>query len=106
MYYGMLLLVITCTCPTTLNSYFTHFPMQQLSTLLQIPSRSDCPHESLFKIGLNSNTRQSSLETMDSHYYKNCIQETVYCIAVHHSLLVIHKLQQVPANGKTFINPH
>ena len=39
-----------------------------LSALLQIPSRSDCPHESLFKIGLNSNTRQSSSAMKDSHY--------------------------------------
>ena len=49
-----------CTCPTTLGSYLKQFPMQQLSALLQIPSGCDCPSESLFKIGLNSNTRQSS----------------------------------------------
>ena len=58
-----------CTCPTILGGYFNQFPMQQLSALLQIPRGSDCPHESLFKIGLNSNTRQWSLATKDSHYY-------------------------------------
>ena len=58
-----------CTCPTTLGSYFKQFQIQQLSALPQIPSGSDCPHESLFKIGLNSNTRQSSSTTKDSHYY-------------------------------------
>ena len=57
------------TCPTTLGGYFKQFPMQQLPALLQIPNGSDCPHESLFKIGLNSNTRQSSSATKDSHYY-------------------------------------
>ena len=41
--------------------------LQQLSALLQIQSGSDCPHESLFKIGLNSNTSQSFSAT-DSHY--------------------------------------
>ena len=43
--------------------------MQQLAALLQIPSGSDCPHESLIKIGLNSNTRQSSSATKGSHYH-------------------------------------
>ena len=33
-----------------------------------INSLQDCPHESLFKIGLNSNTSRSSLATKDSHY--------------------------------------
>ena len=28
-----------------------------------------CPHENLFKIGLNSDTRQSSSATKDSHYF-------------------------------------
>ena len=32
-------------------------------------SGSYCPHESLFKTGLNSNTSQSSSATNDSHYY-------------------------------------
>ena len=54
-----------CTCLTTLGGYFKHFPMQQLSALLQIPSGSDCLHQSVFKIGLNSNTRQSSLAMRD-----------------------------------------
>ena len=63
------------TCPTTLGGYFKQFPMQQLSALLQIPSWSDCPHESPFKIGVNSNTRQSSSATKDSHYfaYLSCV---------------------------------
>ena len=43
--------------------------MQQLSALLQLPSGSDRPYESLFELGLNSNTRQSSSATKDSHYY-------------------------------------
>ena len=37
--------ISACICATTLGSYFTQFPMQQLSTLLQIPSGSDCPRE-------------------------------------------------------------
>ena len=57
-----------CRCPTTLGGYFKQFLMQQLLTLQQIASGSDCPHESQFKIGLNSNTRQSSSATKDSHY--------------------------------------
>ena len=52
--------ISACTCPTTLGSYLKQFPMQQLSALLQIPSGSDCPRENLFKIGLNSISRQSS----------------------------------------------
>ena len=47
--------ILSCACPTALGGYFKQFPMQQLSALLQIQSGSDCPHESLFKIGLNSN---------------------------------------------------
>ena len=61
--------ISVCACLMTLGGYFKHFPMQQLSALLQIPSGSDCPHENLFKIGLNSNTRQSSSAMRDSHYY-------------------------------------
>ena len=49
--------ISACTCPTTLGGYSKQFPIQQLSALLQIPSGSDCPRESLFKIDLNSNTR-------------------------------------------------
>ena len=52
--------ISACKCPTTLGGYFKQFPMQQLSALLHIQSRYDCPHESLFKIVLNSNTSQSS----------------------------------------------
>ena len=44
------------------------FPMQQLSALLQIQSGSDCPHGSLFKRGLISNTSQSYSATKGSHY--------------------------------------
>ena len=61
--------ISVCTCPPTLGGYFKQFSMQQLSTLLQIQSGSDCPHKSLFKIGLNPNTSQSSLATKESHYY-------------------------------------
>ena len=61
--------ISVCACLMTLGGYFKHFPLQQLSALLQIPSGSDCPHENLFKIGLNSNTRQSSSAMRDSHYY-------------------------------------
>ena len=85
--------ISACTFLTTLSSYFKHFPMQQLSTLLQIPSGSDCPHESLFKIGLNSNTRQSSSATKDSHYLnvkllEGCLAfevdiKTAYPITLH-----------------------
>ena len=50
--------ISVCACLMTLGGYFKHFPLQQLSALLQNPSGSDCPHENLFKIGLNSNTRQ------------------------------------------------
>ena len=60
--------ISACTCPTTLGDYFNQCPMQQLSALLQIQSGSDCPHESLFKIGLNSKTSQSSSATKDNHY--------------------------------------
>ena len=63
---------------TTLTSYFEQFPMQQLSMLLQIPSRSDCPYESLFKIGLNWNTRQSSSATKDSHYYIMLVIDSIF----------------------------
>ena len=61
--------ISVCASLMTLGGYFKHFPMQQLSALLQIPSGSDCPHENLFKIGLNSNTRQSSSAMRDSHHY-------------------------------------
>ena len=61
--------ISACTCPKTFSQYFKQFPMQQSSVLLQILSGSDCPHENLFKIGLNSNTRQSSSATKDSHYF-------------------------------------
>ena len=44
--------ISACTCLMTLSSYFKHFPMQQLSTFLQIPSGSDFPHESLFEVCL------------------------------------------------------
>ena len=37
------------------------FQCNNLSALLQIPSRSDRPHESLFELGLNST------QTQDSH---------------------------------------
>ena len=37
--------ISACICATTLGSYFTQFPMQQLSALLQIPSGSDCPRQ-------------------------------------------------------------
>ena len=70
--------ILVCTCTTTLTSYFEQFPMQQLSMLLQIPSRSDCPYESLFKIGLNSNTRQSSSATKDSHYYIMLVIDSIF----------------------------
>ena len=60
--------ISACSWPTTLGSHFRHFSMLQLSALLQIPSGSDRPHESLFEIGLNSNTRRSPSATKDSHY--------------------------------------
>lgn len=61
--------ISVCACLMTLGGYFKHFPLQQLSALLQNPSGSDCPHKDLFKIGLNSNTRQSSSAMRDIHYY-------------------------------------
>ena len=60
--------ISACTCPMTLGSYLKQFPVQQLSALLQIPSGFDCSRENLFKIGLNSITRQSSQVTRESHY--------------------------------------
>ena len=47
--------ISACTCPKTLDGYFKQFLMQQSSASLRISSRSDCPHESLFKTGRNSN---------------------------------------------------
>ena len=51
-----------------INQIFVFHSPHRRSTTVSLETNPLCPHESLFKIGLNSNTRQSSSTTKDSHY--------------------------------------
>ena len=61
----------TCTC-TCFAIFASATSSTYNATTVNVTADSkkvcDCPHENLFKIGLNSNTRQSSSATKDSHY--------------------------------------
>ena len=82
--------ISACTCPTTLGSYFKQFPMQQLSAILQIQSGSDCPHESLFKIGLNplqiSHLRQRRTAII---LYIILLYIIIYYIIIYYIIIII-----------------